>query len=100
MGQRLVKTLLAKEPGADCCCTSLYFCGSSLKSCKIMASSALCPANAGSQPDWLGDLAQSGVPGAAYQAYAAHEKDGSSIYVAYNPYEGPVPAILPDPPVG
>lgn len=55
---------------------------------------------AGIQPDWDGSMAQDGVPAAAYLSYTVISDDGSGVYIAYNPYEGPVPAILPDPPSG
>lgn len=58
------------------------------------------PRVAGRQPDWTGDMAASGVPGAAYLAYSVFGATGSAVYIAYNPYEGPVPAILPQPPLG
>ena len=45
-------------------------------------------------------MATSGVPGAAYLAYSIHGSKGKAVYVALNPYEGPVPATLPDPPAG
>ena len=52
------------------------------------------------QPDWDGSQAQNGVPAAAYLAYTIFEQGGLGVYVAYNPYEGPVPATLPSPPEG
>ena len=45
-------------------------------------------------------MAQNGVPAAAYIAYTILLEDGAGVYIAYNPYEGPVPATLPDPPAG
>lgn len=42
-------------------------------------------------PDW---------DNGSYLAYGIYEPDGSGVYIAYNPYGGPVPAILPPPPYG
>lgn len=54
----------------------------------------------GAQPDWDGSMAQNSVPAAAFLAYTIFDEEGLGVYVAYNPYEGPVPAILPNPPQG
>lgn len=54
----------------------------------------------GVRPDWDGSMAAGGVPAAAYLAYTILLESGEGVYIAYNPYEGPVPAILPGPPAG
>lgn len=54
----------------------------------------------GVQPDWDGQMAAYNTPAAAYLSYTVYDKNGRGVYIAYNPYEGPVPAVLPGPPQG
>ena len=79
---------------SDCACA---ISGLGAGDCEGMRSWRL---SAGVQPDWDGGMAHNGVPAAAYLAYRVYSPDGTGICIAYNPYEGPVPATLPGAPAG